>query len=189
MSEERRIRDPIHGFVELSGKEIDVVDTPVFQRLRRLRQLALAYLVYPGALHTRFEHSLGVCQIARLIAEALKLNADDRTLLRLAALLHDLGHGPFSHVSEDALQIYADQDKIGPLGRNTEKIHEVITGKLVWAHPDLDRESGLLPLNSDAWQSLIGFPVAAAKPHSSRTARPATECSVCKGRRGVGSFQ
>jgi len=139
MSEERRIRDPIHGFVALGGKEIDVVDTAVFQRLRRLRQLALAYLVYPGALHTRFEHSLGVCQIAGLIADALKLNGDDRTLVRLAALLHDLGHGPFSHVSEDALQMYADQDKIAAVGGNTEKIHEVITGRLICAHPDLDR--------------------------------------------------
>jgi uncharacterized protein len=139
MSEERRIRDPIHGFVTLSRKEIDVVDTTVFQRLRSLRQLALAHLVYPGALHTRFEHSLGVCQIAGFIADALKLNGDDRILVRLAALLHDLGHGPFSHVSEDALQIYADQEKIAAAGGNTEKIHELITGGLVRAHPDLDR--------------------------------------------------
>lgn len=137
MSEGRKIRDPIHGFLSLSSKEVDIVDTPVFQRLRKVRQLAFAHLVYPGAVHTRFEHSLGVCHIAGLIAEELRLNGDERTLIRLAALLHDLGHGPFSHVSEDALQMYADREKIAAVGLKTEQIHEVITATLVRQHPDL----------------------------------------------------
>lgn len=139
MSEPRKIRDPIHGFISLTGKETDIVDTAVFQRLRRQRQLAQAHLVYPGALHTRFEHSLGVCQVAGLISDALELDSDDRTLVRLAALLHDLGHGPFSHVSEEALQLYADQAKIEAAGGNTDKIHEVITARLICAHGDLDK--------------------------------------------------
>ena len=58
MWESREIRDPVHGFIRLDEKESEILDTPVFQRLRRIRQLAFAYLVYPGALHTRFGHSL-----------------------------------------------------------------------------------------------------------------------------------
>jgi HD superfamily phosphohydrolase len=112
MSEQRRVRDPIHGFVELAGDEIDIVETPVFQRLRGIRQLAFANLVYPGALHTRFEHTLGVFHVTSLLCDVFDFSSDDRKLVRLAALLHDLGHGPFSHVSEDALDIFADREKL-----------------------------------------------------------------------------
>src|SRR6202167_5826835 len=115
MSEERRVRDPIHGFVRLSGDEADIVETPLFQRLRGIRQLAMANLVYPGALHTRFDHSLGVCHVAGMLARQLRLTEDSEvTLVRLAALLHDLGHGPFSHVSENLLERYADRSKLSP---------------------------------------------------------------------------
>jgi uncharacterized protein len=94
------IRDPVHNFVRLRDKEVNPINTPVFQRLRGIRQLALANLVYPGAVHTRFDHSLGVCHVAGLMADELDLPPDQVELVRLAALLHDLGHGPFSHVSE-----------------------------------------------------------------------------------------
>ncbi|MCE5252156.1 HD domain-containing protein, partial [bacterium] len=99
---EYAIRDPIHGFIGISELERKIIDTEIFQRLRRIKQLALAYLVYPGALHTRFEHSLGVLNIAGKIAEKLFnegviKNQDNVQIIRLAALLHDLGHGPFSH--------------------------------------------------------------------------------------------
>ena len=102
------IIDPIHDFVRARGAEIKVIDNPIFQRLRRIRQLSGAHLVYPGAQHTRFEHSLGVMHIAGLAAQALKekglINNDDIDNLRLAGLLHDIGHGPFSHLFEEVLQ-------------------------------------------------------------------------------------
>lgn len=136
MSEPRTIRDPIHGFIRLNEQESDLVDTRAFQRLRNLRQLALAHLVYPGALHTRFEHSLGVCYVAGLLADSLKFADDEKKLLRLAALMHDLGHGPFSHVSEEALELYADRSK---LSSKTEKIHELITATLIRQDEELSR--------------------------------------------------
>lgn len=75
MSEERRLRDPIHGFIRLSGDEADIVETPVFQRLRGIRQLAMANMVYPGALHTRFDHTLGVFHVTSLLCEVFKFMA------------------------------------------------------------------------------------------------------------------
>jgi len=94
------IRDPIHGFIELDEHEVRLINHPCFQRLHHIHQLAMAYLVYPGATHTRFEHSLGVCHIASMLADRVGLGTDQRRRVRLAALLHDVGHGPFSHVSE-----------------------------------------------------------------------------------------
>ena len=102
------IVDPIHDFIRIYEPEINVIDTSVFQRLRRIRQLAGAHLVYPSAQHSRFEHSLGVMHIAGQAAEVLKdkgfLNSDDVANLRLGGLLHDVGHGPFSHLFEEVLQ-------------------------------------------------------------------------------------
>lgn len=102
------IVDPIHDFIRIYEPEIKVIDTAVFQRLRRIRQLAGAHLVYPSAQHSRFEHSLGVMHIAGQAAEVLKdkgfLNSDDVANLRLGGLLHDVGHGPFSHLFEEVLQ-------------------------------------------------------------------------------------
>lgn len=102
MSEPRTVRDPVHGFIRLSGEEADIVATKAFQRLRGIRQLAFANLVYPGALHTRFEHTLGVFHVSSLLCDVFKFSAEDTRLVRFSALLHDLGHGPFSHVSEGA---------------------------------------------------------------------------------------
>jgi HD superfamily phosphohydrolase len=89
--------------IELSPAEWAAVDTPIFQRLRRVRQLAMTHLVYPGALHTRFEHSIGVRHIARRLSESLDLSADEQTVVQAAALLHDIGHGVYSHVSEQVI--------------------------------------------------------------------------------------
>jgi len=103
-----QIVDPIHDFITVYKHELDIIDTPVFQRLRRIRQLAGAHLVYPGAQHSRFEHSLGTMHIASQAATMLKekkyLDSNDVANLRLAALLHDIGHGPFSHLFEEVLQ-------------------------------------------------------------------------------------
>lgn len=94
------IQDAIHGYIQLDEEEKKIVDSPPIQRLRRIRQLGLTPLVYPSATHTRFQHSLGVMHLAGKFAESLDLDETRRKELRIAALLHDSGHGPFSHVSE-----------------------------------------------------------------------------------------
>lgn len=133
MSEERRVRDPIHGFIRLSSDEAEIVETAVFQRLRGIRQLAMANMVYPGALHTRFDHTLGVFHVTGLLCDVFKFPDEDKRLVRLSALLHDLGHGPFSHVSEGALELFADREKLKDRlkGDNNAKIHELVTQDLL----------------------------------------------------------
>ena len=135
MSEPRDIRDPVFNFIRLTGTEAEIVNSSVFQRLRGIRQLAFANLVYPGALHTRFEHSLGVCYIANLMAQELNVSSEDRDLIRLAALLHDIGHGPFSHISEDILEIYSEKND----SQNTYKIHEAITADIIRQNDELNQ--------------------------------------------------
>ncbi len=102
------IVDPIHDFIRVYDTELKIIDLPIFQRLRRIRQLSGAHLTYPAAQHSRFEHSLGVMHIAGQAAIALKekgfLSTDQIQEIRLAALLHDVGHGPFSHLFEEVLQ-------------------------------------------------------------------------------------
>ncbi|WP_052302945.1 HD domain-containing protein [Archaeoglobus veneficus] len=113
------IRDPVHGFVHLSEAERAIVDSKPFQRLRNIRQLGMSYYVYPSAVHTRFEHSIGTMHVANQIFDVLdrkhgkyfdrflSITGEDdprkrlRKTLRLAALLHDIGHAPFSHATED----------------------------------------------------------------------------------------
>jgi HD superfamily phosphohydrolase len=101
------IRDPVHGYIHITDVEREIIDTSIFQRLRRIRQLAGANLAYPGAQHTRFEHSLGAMYLAGLSGSSLysktHITDDDIQELRLSALLHDIGHGPFSHLFEEAL--------------------------------------------------------------------------------------
>ncbi|HJT49160.1 MAG TPA: HD domain-containing protein [Nitrososphaeraceae archaeon] len=104
------ITDPVHRYIRFSEVEKDLIDTAIFQRLRRIRQLAGAHLVYPGAQHSRFEHSLGTMHIAGYAGETLLakgyLDDEDKVQkLRLAALLHDVGHGPFSHLFEEVLEL------------------------------------------------------------------------------------
>jgi HD superfamily phosphohydrolase len=141
------IRDPIHGFINPTDTEIKIIDTPIVQRLRRIKQLAMAYLVYPGANHTRFDHSLGVMYVAKELSKKLLPSQEDedkRRIIGYAALLHDIGHGPFSHTSEYILDRYYD-NKSNP----TEKIHEKITAKLV------DINSSLIKLISEAERKQI----------------------------------
>jgi len=97
------IRDPVHGYVKLEGLALDLADTPQMQRLRWIKQLGLASLVYPGANHTRFEHSLGVYHLAGTMADHLGIGDEDKLKVGAAALLHDVGHGPLSHATEAAL--------------------------------------------------------------------------------------
>src|SRR6476469_9713612 len=103
------ITDPVHLYISFSEVEKEVIDTGVFQRLRRIRQLAGAHLVYPSAQHSRFEHSLDTMHIAGYAGETLLtkgylIDEDQVQELRLAALLHDIGHGPFSHLFEEMFE-------------------------------------------------------------------------------------
>ena len=109
-----RIRDPLHGTVVLSSLEEKILDTPQMQRLRGIRQLAAAYLVYPGANHTRFEHSIGTLALSDRICRELGLSQEKTAKVRLAALLHDVGHVAFSHESEFVLQKHiGNHEEIG----------------------------------------------------------------------------
>ena len=98
------IRDSIHGDLHLTDFELKVVDTVEMQRLRRIKQLGFTNLVYPGANHTRFEHSIGTLFLANKVGTTLELDKEVVELLRICGLLHDIGHSPFSHVSEKALK-------------------------------------------------------------------------------------
>jgi hypothetical protein len=137
MADPKEIRDVIHGFILRSETEESLIDSRVFQRLRGIKQLALANLVYPGALHTRFDHSIGVMHIAGRMARQLKLSDEDRRIIRMATLLHDIGHGPFSHVSEELLDKYYEKEKFKP--DEKEEIHEAITCKILEQNKEIDR--------------------------------------------------
>ncbi|BDB99134.1 HD domain-containing protein [Saccharolobus caldissimus] len=110
------IRDPIHGYIEIEDKILPIISTEIFQRLRYISQTGLAYLVYPGMTHTRFEHSLGVMHLAKELTKYVKLNSEEFSdvsfidndfldLISLAGLLHDIGHLPFSHTFENVLSL------------------------------------------------------------------------------------
>ncbi len=100
------IQDPIHGQLRLEDWLIAIIDTPEFQRLRRISQIGFANLVYPGANHTRFEHSLGTMHVARQLVEKMDADEDEKREIVASALLHDIGHAPFSHCSEAILSRY-----------------------------------------------------------------------------------
>ncbi|MBQ2832926.1 HD domain-containing protein [Methanobrevibacter sp.] len=97
------IRDSVYGDISIDKFEERIMDMPQFQRLRRIKQLGLINLIYPGATHTRFEHSVGTMNLGSKLSTELGLDNDDIELIRASALLHDIGHGPFSHVSEGVL--------------------------------------------------------------------------------------
>ncbi len=131
-------RCPIHGFIHLNDWEMGIISERAFQRLRRIRQLAWTDYIYPGGMHTRFEHSLGVMHVATLLYDSIVRNSREllesemkydeigfgryRKLVRLAALLHDVGHGPFSHAGEDLLPVNE---------RNEQYAHEHYSAAIV----------------------------------------------------------
>ncbi len=101
------VLDPVHGYIELDDLVQNLLSTPQVQRLRRVKQLGFSNLVYPGANHTRFEHSLGAMHLASMLTRNLdSIEEEKKTEIKAAALLHDVGHGPFSHVTENVIYKY-----------------------------------------------------------------------------------
>ena len=109
MNKKKIFNDPVYGFVQIKSDLIfDVIQHPLFQRLRRIRQLGLTDLVYPGALHTRFQHAIGAMHLMSLALDTLRskgieISHKEYEACQLAILLHDIGHGPFSHALEFSL--------------------------------------------------------------------------------------
>ncbi len=167
---DRVFRDPVHGLIEFKGADrvaIRVVDSRAFQRLRRIKQMGFAWLVYPGAEHSRFGHALGAYHVANRIAKTLDIDRTTAMHIKLAALLHDIGHGPFSHAWEQAFpqvnhetwgrrlvegdpQLHDALEEIEPgmaatLGKFWSKTYEpAYARKLVSSQLDVDRLDYLL---------------------------------------------
>lgn len=165
---EHMIKDPVHGYIGITQIERCIINTSAFQRLRRILQLPTSAYVYPGAVHTRFMHSIGAMHIAGAFGEsiALKLGLAGREegsrltqFLRLVLLIHDIGHGPFSHSFEEAI--------LYPMGLN----HEIMGSKIIEGYDEIatcieenkdlgftakDLSRALLSISSDEWP-VLGF--------------------------------
>ncbi len=103
MTEHKIVHDSVHGGIRVEGVFLSLLEVPELQRLHNIHQLGLAYLVYPGANHTRFEHSLGTFSVAGRVCSSLKMDPEEADLVQCAALLHDVGHLPYSHTLEYVL--------------------------------------------------------------------------------------
>jgi len=117
LQKEKTVHDPVHGSMRVSGLILDLMDTPELQRLRGIRQLGLAYIAFPGANHSRFEHSIGTAYLAGQIADELKLSKEEKGLLQASAVLHDVGHAPYSHTLEYLMTDYLGEDHMEITGR------------------------------------------------------------------------
>ncbi|BDZ71544.1 HD domain-containing protein [Methanobacterium petrolearium] len=154
------IRDSVHGDLQLGEFEVSLADTPEIQRLRRIKQLGFTYLVYPGANHSRFEHSIGTMYLASRLSRNLQLDEHTQTLVRSCALLHDAGHGPFSHVSEGVINSSHEEltsklikeSQLGDILSEKFSIKEIIKvisgkgplGQIISGELDVDRMDYLL---------------------------------------------
>ena len=177
-SGEKVVRDVIGGFVKLLPHEIAIVDSPIFQRLRNIFQTSLTLYTYPTANHSRFEHSLGCLSMADKIINTINtrqpnlLNIQEQYVIRLAALLHDIGHTPFSHASESYFEDYKDLKKVRESNRDffeEAAPHEILgyhilnsnAFKELWkkivsvCEPPLHREKKLKHLNIEHIAPLI----------------------------------
>ncbi|KAB1193570.1 HD domain-containing protein [Haloferax sp. MBLA0076] len=117
------VKDSVHDYISLDPVAAELVDTPEFQRLRHIKQLSTVRLVYPSASHTRFEHSLGVYHLASRALSHLGIDGDRAAHVRAAALLHDIGHGPYGHQTEDLIRRRT--------GRDHDEIHHLLDGTAV----------------------------------------------------------
>jgi len=133
INKKKIINDPVLGFINLQSELIfDLIEHPYFQRLRRIRQLGLSYLVFPGANHSRFEHALGAVHLMRQAISVLKLKGheitdDEADAVTAAILLHDIGHAPFSHVLENTL-VKISHEQISLM--MMKELNELFEGKL-----------------------------------------------------------
>jgi hypothetical protein len=162
------LRDPVHGDVYLTHEELRLLDTAEMQRLRGVKQLGTAYLVYPGALHTRFDHSIGTLHMTRLMIEAMRLNAgldprgclgvgeEEERIIRFAALLHDVTHIPFGHNIEDQTGLFHRHDSAYRFERMLD------------AHTDLGKELERLGAQKDVLAILTAERGARTPPYWSQ---------------------
>jgi len=168
----KQIKDPIYDYVKIPDALLPLLDSEPVQRLRLIKQLGFGYLAYPGANHTRFEHSLGAMHLAGVVAEHLNLPKDEGLMVRAAALLHDIGHGPFSHASEVLRSEYGlfSHDDIMPivpqlkpyfdeLGCDPKEVASMIDGthplaSIIHGDLDVDRMDYLL---RDSYYTGVSF--------------------------------
>ena len=133
MKTHKIFNDPVYGFVQVPyGPLFELVEHPYFQRLRRIKQLSLTHYVYPGALHTRFHHALGALHLMRetlanLLGRGIDISPEESEAVQIAILLHDIGHGPFSHTLEHTL-IQVHHEELSILFM--EKLNEELDGQL-----------------------------------------------------------
>ena len=128
------LNDPIYGFITIPNTLVyDLIQHPYFQRLRRISQIGMSYLVYPGAHHTRFHHALGCMHLMQKAVQTLRfkgveISSDEETALYIAILLHDIGHGPFSHAMEHSIVEDVHHEEISQLFMN--QLNNAFDGKL-----------------------------------------------------------
>ncbi len=109
MNKKKIINDPVYGFITIPSELVfDLIQNPYVQRLRYIKQLGMTHLVYPGALHTRFHHAIGAMHLMSLAIETIKskgqaVSPEEEEAVTIAILLHDIGHGPFSHALEHTI--------------------------------------------------------------------------------------
>ncbi|WP_417886964.1 HD domain-containing protein [Zunongwangia sp.] len=131
------LNDPIYGFITIPSKQIfDIIEHPYFQRLRRISQMGLSYLVYPGAHHTRFHHALGCVHLMQKAVRLLRykgveISNEEAEALEVAILLHDIGHGPFSHAMEHSIVENVEHEEISLLFM--QQLNEVFNQSLTLA--------------------------------------------------------
>ena len=131
------LNDPIYGFITITNPLVyDLIQHPYFQRLRRISQMGMSYLVYPGAHHTRFHHALGCMHIMQKTVQVLKfkgidISPEEETALDIAILLHDIGHGPFSHAMEHSIVENVHHESISMLFM--DKLNAEFNGQLTLA--------------------------------------------------------
>lgn len=148
--------DSVHGDIAPSPLEWKIIDTPSFQRLRKLKQLQMGYLVYPNATHTRFAHSLGVLKVMQRILEHVGASNEDKEDLCLAALMHDIGHYPYSHLLEGVDKVILTEERIDRSSRKSA----LESGSPYPNHEDVGRE---ILLHQEDLLKILGSPERAER--------------------------
>jgi len=146
------VKDKIHGNVELYDLEKKIIDCAEFQRLRKIKQLALTNLVYPGATHTRFEHSIGTLHLTKLICEKTNIDEEHCKKIRIYSLLHDIGHGAFSHELEDITKkMFGSHEEVG-----TKKI---INGEIADVISEQYKPRDIIKISKEVYGNIVSSPI------------------------------